>query len=51
MVMKVNLVGTFVMIKHAVDIMAKQPALNEDGERGTRFGRLFVSLLGLIPEA
>jgi hypothetical protein len=39
MVMKVNLHGTFIMIKHVVEIMAKQPAVNEDGERGMRLDR------------
>lgn len=36
MVLKVNLLGTFNMIRHVVEIMAKQPAVDEDGERGDR---------------
>lgn len=34
MVMKVNLYGTFNVIRLVVEIMTKQSPVNEDGERG-----------------
>lgn len=39
MVMKVNLYGTFNVIRLVVEIMTKQAPVNEDGERGGMKGK------------